>query len=293
MKNQKVVSHFSPELVTEAGVRAAVDAPFAKLLTQADHAGKVAGASVNASEAGNFWAELADKISPCAAYAASVGGPVTLQAISQAGLEDKGNSQAFMIALDKCDKETVTPEQAGKVNALRDKARDSAGAYAMLDGMRGLCGLVSVGVKAAQTAARLTAINECKAAEIAKRAKLARDKIIKRLDRALLIYGLKIDWQACIATAVEAKEPPVETDAEKAVKALARAFSLDASACIEALAQSEPAFLLTMVEALKPAVKAAQAAAQLKRTEAEKVAGEVVKGEHNAIGARKAQRDAA
>lgn len=259
MKTAEVDSFFSAELVTEAGERAALDAPFAKLLTQADRAGQVAGASVNSSDAGAYWVQLVDKFGPSIAHAAAVGGPITKQAVSQAGAIDGANSAAFMQALASCERETVTQEQALAVDALRDECRASAGAFAMLDQFRALCGLVSVGVQSAQKAAKKTAIVEFKAAEMADRAKKARDKIIKRLNRALLAYGLKVDWQAVSATAVEAVEDEPETDASKAAKAITSAFKLDASAAIEALCKLEPALLTT----LGAAIANVQAKAQL------------------------------
>jgi hypothetical protein len=255
MKTEK--SFYVAELIDCAAERAALDPAFALLQKQADHAGQIAGAAVNGADAAAYWKALADKLAPCAAYAATFGAPVTVQAVAQLQASDGVNQAA----------------------ALAD--------------FRAYCGLVSVGVKAAQGAAKRTAIQEFKAAEMADRAKKARGRIIKALSRALEVYGLKVDFQAVKAATCEAKEIEPEGDDVKAAKAIENAFKLDASAAIAAIGKLEPATLVTLAAVIAQAQAEHAAAASVQKVEAEAESGAVVKAEHNAIKARKAQRDAA
>lgn len=254
MKNQ-ITSGYSAELVAFAGERAATDKTFAASLNMASHAGQIVGASVNSAQAQSYWAELADSMADSAAYCAELGAPVTGQLVAQAMAEDANNVKALATAEHGIGTAASADDMAA-LQAMRDATAASAEKVFNLAAFRDHCALVSVGIKAAQATARRTAISDRKVAELAKRAKQARDRITKALERALLVYGLKVNFQAVSSALVEAKEPVDETDAQKAERAIIRAFKLDPTAAIGALLKLDPLTVLSVSRHLAAHIQA-------------------------------------
>lgn len=109
--------------------------------------------------------------------------------------------------------------------------------------LRDLCALVNSGIKSAQTAAKNHALKTFQAAQMADRAKKARDRIVKALQRALAAYALKINFQTCkveaIAPVDDSGAPDKSADTAKAAVVAGSGANLDAF--IDGLCALDPA----------------------------------------------------
>lgn len=115
-----------------------------------------------------------------------------------------------------------------------------------------LCGVVNAAIKSAQVASKRAAIAKCEAAKLADYAKKARDRVVKCLDRHLALYEVKVNWQAVTVAKVEAAEPV--SDAEKAAKAVHKAFQLDGNGAADGVCSLDLGTMAYLVERLQVAI---------------------------------------
>lgn len=215
-------SYFDSALVARATERAATDAVYRGLLDQAVTAGKVAGASVNSTDASAYWKALGDSLA---------------------------RHGVAMLA---------HPDDVPSSLELRD-----------------LCALVNAGIKSAQTAAKNHALKTFAAAQMADRAKKARDRIVKALTRALAAYALKINFQTCkveaLAEVAESDAPDKSADVAKAAVAAGTAANLEAF--LDGLCALDPATQKLILSRVGASYKKWQEEEATKKVEADKAAG--------------------
>lgn len=140
--------------------------------------------------------------------------------------------------------------------------------------LRDLCALVNSGIKSAQTAAKNHALKTFAAAQMADRAKKARDRIVKALTRALAPYALKINFQTCkveaLAESVESDAPDKSADAAKAAVTAGTAANLEAF--LDGLCALDPATQKLILTRVGASYKKWQEEEATKKVEADKAA---------------------
>ena len=161
--------------------------------------------------------------------------------------------------------------------------------------LRDLCALVNSGIKAAQSAAKTHALKTFAAAQMADRAKKARDRIVKALTRALTPYGLKINFQTAkveaLAAVVESDAPDKTADAAKAAVTAGTTANLDAF--LDGLCALDPATQKLILSRVGASYKKWQEEEATKKVEADKRAKEALQQKLDDEKSRKAERESA
>lgn len=181
-----------------AKARAIDDKAFSAMFKQAAKSGGILGTGVHAKAAGDFFKVVADEVAKPA---------------------------CVILGLRSCDDGESGSDQ---LPTMADAP------MRLLE----LCGLVNNAIEQAQESARVAAARSSKAAELGKAKKNARNAIITRLDRALKIYGLSVNFSA--ATCAEVDMPDSATRSEKACSRVLLAFGLDVHGALQGLAELDP-----------------------------------------------------
>lgn len=241
-----------------AQARAATDKDFAAVLAQVGKAAAILGAGTHTQAAGKVFAELANAIAA--------------PCVVILGWRKQGDG-------DDTDKKLPTLEAAPAL---------------LLE----LCGAVNHAIGEAQTEARRAAIRRLKGDELQKAAKKARGAIVERMRRAMLAFGVSVNFQAATCEATE--EKAVKTDKEKAAERVVSGFALDlrgALAGLDALDAQQWAFVVSFVARtdLERQAEAAAESARGLREAATKIAENVksMRGKSDLVSLANAEREAA
>lgn len=259
MKNQseKMSSFYSQELIDLVTLAAVDSNEWRKLLDKAEGAGKVEGAKTLGTDATNIWHTLSDKIAGVAPIAAALDAPVTSFLL----VDFQSKVDTAFAEFDKAESALSEGGEHSAIEAcynLRHIYLANRRTFEALTDFRLLCGVVNAGIKAAQkNATDLARQTQCMAQKGAM-AQKARDRICKLIKYDLEKYGLAVNLQKVQSTVIDVKEPHVDTDAEKAEKAIISAFKLDPTAAIGALLKLEHTTMASIRNAIERAQKAAQ-----------------------------------
>jgi len=161
--------------------------------------------------------------------------------------------------------------------------------------LRDLCALVNSGIKSAQSAAKNHALKTFAAAQMADRAKKARDRIVKALTRALTAYGLKINFQTCkveaLAPVDESGAPDKSADTAKAAVTAGTTANLEAF--LDGLCALDPATQKLILARVGASYKKWQEEEATKKVEADRAAKAAIQQKLDDEKSRKEQRDVA
>lgn len=161
--------------------------------------------------------------------------------------------------------------------------------------LRDLCALVNSGIKSAQAAAKSHALKTFQAAQMADRAKKARDRIVKALTRALTPYALKINFQTAkveaLAAAAESDAPDKSADTAKAAVTAGTTANLDAF--LDGLCALDPATQKLILTRVGASYKKWQEEEATKKVEADRAAKAALQQKLDDEKSRKAQRESA
>jgi len=262
MKNSKSVKvdlseGYSQDLIDLVVARAVDSKEWRKLLTKVESAGDIEGAIALKETGQNIWHAVADKTASVAAVAVAVNAPITAHLMVQ--LTDKANE--LYREFDALESALFEGGSQAEVDACADAklaAKEAFFTVEALTDFRLLCGVVSAGIKAAQKNAESLAGKTWCLAEKGSKAKNARDAIIAMLKRDLNKYGLFVEWKKLTVVSVPVKEKTVDTDAQKAAKAIISAFKNSPDGAIDAILALDPTTRGTIKNAIERAEKAAQ-----------------------------------
>lgn len=257
---------YSQDLIDLVVARAVDSKEWRKLLTKVEAAGDIEGAIALKSVGQNIWHVVADKTALVAAIAVVIGAPITAHLMTTLTAKATELYRAFDAA-ESALCEGGTQEEIDACTEAKRVAREAAYVVEALTDFRCLCGVVSAGVKQAQKNAESLAKSTWCVAEKGSKAKNAGDAIKAMLKRDLNKYGVLIDWRKCEATSCEIKEKGVDTDAQKAAKAIASAFKHSPDGAIDALLLLDPTTRGTIKNAIEAAEKAAIIETQKQDTE--------------------------
>mgnify|MGYP001596122986 CR=1 FL=1 len=280
--DEKLSSYFNQELIDGAKLAAVDSKEWRLLLDKAIAAGEIDGAKVLASEGAKIWHTLSDKLSAVAPVAATFEAPITVHLVTDVSEKVAAALAAFDLA-ESALSDGGTQQEVDACFDLRTAYRKSLKLADALKDFRLLCGVINAGIKAAQENARSIAKRTCCMAQKGAMEKKARDAICKMVKRDLEHYGLKVELQTVKATVIDVKVEAVETDAQKAKKAIATAFKLDPSAAISALLDLDPTTVSTLKNAIERAQKKAQKRTAQEDTEHKEGAVEDLAGKAGAL----------
>lgn len=161
--------------------------------------------------------------------------------------------------------------------------------------LRDLCALVNSGIKAAQSAAKAHALKTFEAAQMADRAKKARDRIVKALTRALTPYALKINFQTAKveALAAVAESDVADKSADTAKAAVTAGTTANLDAFLDGLCALDPATQKMILARVGASYKKWQEEEATKKVEADRASKAALQEKLNDEKARKEARDVA
>ena len=248
---------YSQDLIDLVVARAVDSKEWRKLLEKVEAAGEIDGALALKDVGQNIWHAVADKTASVAAVAVAVNAPITAHLMVQ--LTDKANElYREFDALESALSEGGLQAEVDACAAAKLAAKEAFFEVEALTDFRLLCGVVSAGIKKAQKKAETLAGNTWCLAEKGSKAKNARDAIIAMLKRDLNKYGLFVEWKKLTVVTVPVKEKQVDTDAQKAAKAIASAFKNSPDGAIDAILALDPTTRGTIKNAIERAEKAAK-----------------------------------
>jgi len=247
---------YSQDLIDLVVARAVDSKEWRKLLEKVEAAGEIDGAIALKDVGQNIWHVVADKTASVAAVAVAINAPITAHLMVQ--LTDKANE--LYREFDALESALSEGGSQSEVDACADAKRAAKEAVFVVEALtdfRSLCGVVSAGIKKAQKNAERLAGNTWCLAEKGSKGKNARDAIIAMLKRDLNKYGLFVEWKKLTVVTVPVKEKQVDTDAQKAAKAIASAFKNSPDGAIDAILALDPTTRGTIKNAIERAEKAA------------------------------------
>ena len=247
---------YSQDLIDLVVARAVDSKEWRKLLEKVEAAGEIDGALALKDVGQNIWHAVADKTASVAAVAVAINAPITAHLMVQ--LTDKANElYREFDALESALSEGGLQAEVDACIAAKQAAKEAFFVVEALTDFRLLCGVVSAGIKKAQKNAERLAGNTWCLAEKGSKGKNARDAIIAMLKRDLNKYGLFVEWKKLTVVTVPVKEKTVDTDAQKAAKAIASAFKNSPDGAIDAILALDPTTRGTIKNAIERAEKAA------------------------------------
>jgi hypothetical protein len=248
-QSEKLSTYFNQELIDGAKLAAINSNEWKLLLDKAIAAGEIDGAKALAAEGTKIWHTLSDRLSAVAPVAATFEAPITVFLVTDVSEKVAACFEAF----DKAESALSAGGTQAEINEcfeLRRLYRESLNVCDALKDFRLLCGVVNAGIKAAQKrACDLARQTSCMAQKGAMEKK-ARDAICTMIKRDLEKYGLKVVLQTVEASHIDVKLQVVETDAQKAEKAIMAAFKLDPTAAIAAILKLDSTTRATIKNAI-------------------------------------------